>query len=425
MTRIEPVEMARNAVEAAETPHASAFVTVARKAFTRFGNNTLTQNLDTETTSITLSVGDGERKASIVFEDPGPQSIRAAAERVREFLKASPPDPEYMPPPPEGQIYPVIHDSADPEASECPVEKRMEAVKGVIATAAGFGLKAGGICENDWVRTAVATSTGNLAHHEKTAVNLSFTLDMGEASSYRNLNHESWREIPWREASEQVAREALSNQGQTEPEAGEYSLILEPLAVTNLLVFLYWSLDARRADEGLTAFSDMQGKPVSGKGLTLSSDPDGQVKGVPFNPEGLPSRSVVWIREGVLENFPCQRFWAARTRREPLFMPECLQMEGGNGSTRDLVSETGKGILIRRFWYIRFVDQKTLKLTGMTRDGVFLVENGRVTRPLKDFRWNWRPLELFRSIEAAGQPVGVSSFLVPPLKIGGIKYPST
>lgn len=424
MIHPEPVDIARMAVEAADTPDACAHVSVSRKTFVRFGGGRITQNQDSETIEVDLSVGDGGRKASIVFEDPSPDGIRSAAGRVLELMKSSPPDPEYMPPVPEGQVYPVIRNAWDPEAAECPVEKRMEAVKGVMGIAGRHGLEAGGICENNLVRTAVATSTGNLARHKKTAVSLSFTLDRGTASSYRELHHESWRGIPWGEAAEQVAQEALANQGQAEVEPGDYSLILEPLAVADLLVFLYWSMDARKADEGLTVFSGKQGRPVTGPRFTLLSQPDGgAVRGVPFNREGLPSRDVVWIRDGVLENLSCHRFWAQKTGREPLFLPDCLEMAGGEGTIDDLVRGTGRGILIRRLWYIRHVDQKTLKLTGMTRDGVFLVKDGEIANPLRDFRWNWRPLELFSAIEALGTPAGFMNIRVPPVKVGEISYP--
>lgn len=416
-------DLAARAVEAAGTLHASAYVSIRRNASVRFGRNEITQNQDTEGTSVVLSVGDGQRRASVSFEDVSAESMKSAAGRARQLMEASPADPEYLAPPEGGQVYPVIHDAFDPEASECPAGKRVEAVRGVIAAAAGHGLEAGGICENNLVRTAIATSTGNLSSHQATSVGLSFTLEKGSASSYRQLESRSWPGIDWKRASEKVAGEALANRGQVEPDAGEYSLILEPLAVTNLLAFLYWSMDARRADEGLTVFSGMMGKKVSGKGLTLFSNPDGQVKGVPFNQDGLPSRSSVWIRDGLLENLPCDRFWALKTGMEPLFIPDCLEMKGGEGTVDDLIGGTGKGILIRRFWYIRFVDQRTLKLTGMTRDGVFLVENGRIARPLSDFRWNWRPLELLGRIEAMGDPVRAAFAFAPPVKVGGVRYP--
>ena len=423
MTTQRAVDLAAMVLDAAGTEHASVLVTVLRNASVRFGRNALTQNQDTTTSSVLLSVGDGRRKASVSFEDTGRESVVAAAEKARVLMEASPVDPEYMPPPGEGQVYPLIHDAADPEASECPLEKRMDAVRGVLSVAEKHGLEAGGFCSNVHGITAIATSTGNLACHEKTSLSLSFTLERGGASSFRQLQHESWSGIRWREASEEVAQEALSDIDQKEPEDGVYNLILEPQAVADLLPFIVYSMDARKADDGLTVFSGMQGKAVSGARFTLASDPDGPAKGVPFSSEGLPSSESVWIGEGVLRNLPCDRFWAGKTGREPLFIPESIQMEGGRGSTADLIEGTGNGILVRRLWYIRFVDQKTLKLTGMTRDGVFLIRNGRLAGPLKDFRWNWRPLELFARIEAMGSPERKSYAFVPAVSIGGVEFP--
>ena len=108
-----------------------------------------------------------------------------------------------------------------------------------------------------------------------------------------------------------------------------------------------------------------------------------------------------------------------------MFVPDTLDMEGGEGSIEDLIAGVDKGILIRRFWYIRFVDQKTMKLTGMTRDGVFLVENGKIVKPLKDFRWNWRPLELFSNILRIGTAQRKGSGLIPPVVIAEQHYPFT
>lgn len=423
MTADQAVELAAMAVEEAGTAHATALVSTSRTASVRFGRSEITQNQDTEDISLTLTVGDGGRRASISFQDTSREAMRNAAEKARKLMQASPVDPEYMPPPGEGQVYPIIHDSADPEAAQCPAERRIEAVKGVLAVAAGFGLDAGGICSNVSETTALATSTGNLAQHEKTSVTLSFTLEKGGASSFRQLYDESWNGIPWRKASEQVARETLANADQKETEPGEYSIIFEPQAVADLLPFLAWSMDARRADEGLTAFSGMQGKTISGQKFTLTSDPDGPAKGVPFSDEGIPSTDTVWIGDGVLRNLPCDRFWAQKTGREPLFIPESLQMKGGEGTTSDLIRQTDTGILIRRLWYIRFVDSKTLKLTGMTRDGVFLIREGRLAGPLKDFRWNWRPLELFQRIETLGTPERKSYAFVPPVKVSGVRFP--
>lgn len=423
MTAERAVEIAAKAVDAGGTLHSSAFVTFHRVASVRFGKNSITQNQDTGSLSVTLTVGDGARKASVSFEDTTPESMERAASKARAIMEASPPDPEYMPPPEEGQVYPFINDAVDPEAAECPVARRIEAVRGLVDTAEGFGLEVGGICSNSHTITAHASSIGNLASHEKTAVTLSFTMDRGNASSFRQLHHESWSAIPWREASEQVAREALANADQKDAEPGEYSIVFEPQAVADLLPFLAWSMDARRADEGLTFFSGMQGKQVSGQRFTLRSDPDGPAKGVPFNNDGVPSRDAVWIRNGTLENLPSDRYWAAKTGREPLFIPDCLEMKGDSGSTRDLIRKVKRGILVRRLWYIRFVDQKTLLLTGMTRDGVFMIRDGRPEEPLRDFRWNWRPLELFERIEALGSPERKSYAFVPTVVVGGVKFP--
>ncbi|MCK4807792.1 MAG: hypothetical protein KAT09_09100, partial [Candidatus Aegiribacteria sp.] len=169
-------------------------------------------------------------------------------------------------------------------------------------------------------------------------------------------------------------------------------------------------------------FSGRQGELVTGGNFTMRSEVNGTLKGNPFNEEGLASSNVTWIENGRLINQPCTRYWAEKTDREPLFIPGTLALDGDSGSTGDLISSIkGKALLFRRFWYIRFVDQKELSLTGMTRDGVFLVEDGEIIHPIADFRWNWKPLELFSRIEKLGTPERKWQLSVPPMIIGPTK----
>jgi predicted Zn-dependent protease len=178
-------------------------------------------------------------------------------------------------------------------------------------------------------------------------------------------------------------------------------------------------MNARPADEGLTVFSGRQGESVTGDNFTMTSEVNGVLKGIPFNGAGLASGDDVWIDGGRLVNQPCTRYWAQKTDREPLFIPGTLAIAGDSGSIGDIISSTrGRALLFRRFWYIRFVDQKELSLTGMTRDGVFLVEDGKIVHPVADFRWNWKPLELFSRIEKLGAPQRKGQLSVPPMVIG-------
>ena len=419
------LDFAEAAVEAAGTPDAVAVLTESRNASVRFGQNRITQNLDVFRRELQLTVGDGEKQATVKSQRIDLNALPGIASEARGLLATSAPDPEYMAPVPEGQVYPVMEDAWDESTSQCHAASRMEAVGQVIDTAAENDLLAAGICRMGYEKTALATSTGNLVAHRSTSAGLSFTMDKGLASSYIALDGTAWSELNTNSAITSVAEQVKLDEGAEELEPGDYKIILEPQATWNLLMFLPWVMSARAADEGTSVFSGMEGKKLTGENFTLSSSLAGGRPGNPFNGEGLPAEDVVWFDRGILRNLPCDRFTAKKTDRPPLFVPDTVDMAGGHGTIEDLVAGVDRGILIRRFWYIRFVDQKTLKLTGMTRDGVFLVENGRIVKPLKDFRWNWRPLELFSNMLRVGTPVRKAPGMVPPVVFSEQHYPFT
>lgn len=425
MTEREMLDFVQAAVNASGTKDSVAVLTETREASVRFGQNRITQNLDVFRRELKLTVGDGSRQVSVDSQRIDHDALPVIASEARALLNTASADPEYMPPVPAGQVYPVIDEAWDDFTAECPGEPRMKAVASVIDAAVKNGFETAGTCRMTIVKTALCTSTGNLAFHGETGAGFSFTMDRGLASSYCSLSGTAWHELEIDEAINRVSGEVAMDEGAVDIEPGDYRIILEPEAAWNLLMFLPWVMDARTADEGTSVFSGMDGKRISGEEVTLSSSIHGGKPGSAFDDHGCPAEDVVWIHRGILKNLPCDRFTALKTGRKPLFIPDTLDMDGGHGSVDDLIRGVDRGILIRRFWYIRFVDQKTLKLTGMTRDGVFLVENGRIVKPLKDFRWNWRPLELFSTIEKLGRPVRKGPGMIPPVVIGPRRYPFT
>ncbi len=418
MTREELLEVIEAVLEKAEVPDVVTTLTEDRDAAVRFGQNRITQNVDTFERKLRITLGDGERKAVYSTHRIDINAIPEILDKAMDMLKTASPDPEYMPPAPAGQVYPVI-DAWDSLTAEADPASRTEAAARAINTAKKNGMEASGLVGMSFENTAIGTSTGNLAHHKSTQAYMRLTMDRGKPSSYRLLNAETWNDLPVDDAIREVAAEVEADENQRELEPGEYRLILEPQAVTGLFPFIAWSMNARPADEGLTVFSGRQGELVTGSNFTMTSEVNGTLKGNPFNEEGLASSDVVWIDGGRLVNQPCTRYWAQKTGREPLFIPGTLALEGGSGCTGDLISSVpGRALLFRRFWYIRFVDQKELSLTGMTRDGVFLVEDGEIVHPVKDFRWNWKPLDLFSRIEKLGTPERKGQLSVPPMIIG-------
>ncbi|MCK5064916.1 MAG: hypothetical protein KAQ97_06515 [Candidatus Fermentibacteraceae bacterium] len=417
MTREEMFVFINAILEQASVPDVLARLTEQRLATVRFGQNRITQNMDIFERRLRLTLGDGEKQVLYSTHRIDIDAIPSILDSAMEMLETASPDPEYMPPVDAGQVYPII-EKWDVETAEANPDDRTGAVATAIKTAERNDMEASGITGVSIDTTVLGTSTGNLGFHRSTSAFLRLTMDRGEGSSYRSVNSVAWRDLPVGNTIEEVAQEAEADMNQLDLESGSYKLILEPQAVADLVPYIAWSLNARQADEGLTVFTGRQGEKVTGDLFTMSSIVNGIPKGTPFNEEGLASEDAVWIENGVLINQPSQRYWAKKTDRKALFIPETLAIKGGEGSTADLISKVdGRALLFRRFWYIRFVDQKELSLTGMTRDGVFLVENGKILHPVKDFRWNWKPLDLFNKIEILGSAVRKGQGSVPPMVI--------
>ena len=193
---------------------------------------------------------------------------------------------------------------------------------------------------------------------------------------------------------------------------GKYTVILEPSAVSDLIGILVGEeFDQRSADEGRNFATkkgggSRLGESIFGKNVTIYSDPnDPLVPGTIYSDDGQPAQRIVWIDGGVLKNLQCGRYWAQKTKRAPVPSPTSLTMTGGTTSTADMIKQTRRGLLITRFWYIREVDPQTVLLTGLTRDGVFLIEDGEITKPACNFRFNESPVAMLNKVLALGPSV--------------------
>ena len=170
------------------------------------------------------------------------------------------------------------------------------------------------------------------------------------------------------------------------------------------------ALNARSADEGRSFFSkpggeNKIGEKVVDERVTITSDPfDPDVAGSPFSGDGSPTQRVVWIENGVVKNLDYDRYWAQKQGRAPTGAGGSIRMSGGTTSLDELIRSTQRGLLVTRFWYLRPVDQRTILYTGLTRDGTFLIENGKITQPVKNLRFNDSPIFMLNNLEAMGVP---------------------
>jgi predicted Zn-dependent protease len=321
----------------------------------------------------------------------------------------------------------------DPEARATAVRRAVEAANtagrpaGQIFTA-GF-LNAGASA------VAVANSAGLFAYHRTTDVNFSVTARTPDAtgSGWAGAGSRDWNTIDAAAVGRIAAQKAVASRNPVAIEPGPYTAVLEPQAVTDLVPLLGGALNARTADEGRSPFSKPGGgtrigEKVMDERITLYSDPgDPMLLGQPFDQEGLPLRRVVWIEKGILRNLAYTRFWAQKQGKEPTgnALAGGLAMTGGTKTTEEIIAGCERGILVTHFFYIRSLEPRTVLQTGLTRDGTFLIEKGKITKALKNFRWNESPLLMLNRLEDIGRPeLTAAGRLMPAVRVSGFDFSS-
>jgi predicted Zn-dependent protease len=288
---------------------------------------------------------------------------------------------------------------------------------------------------------AIANNKGLFAYNRSTASVLTTTVRTpeGTGSGWAGATHHDWSRIDPSALGVRATNKARQSVNPVAVEPGRYTVVFEPTAVGNLVQFIARALNARSADEGRSFFSlpggkNKIGQKVVDERVTITSDPfDPDVAASPFSGDGLPTQRVVWIENGVVKNLDYDRYWAQKQGRAPTGAGSGIRMSGGTTSLEDLIRSTQRGLLVTRFWYLRPVDQRTILYTGLTRDGTFLIENGKITKPVKNLRFNDSPIFMLNGLEAMGVPVRVSAseggepgqaIMVPPIKVRDFSFTS-
>jgi predicted Zn-dependent protease len=323
------------------------------------------------------------------------------------------------------------------------------------AEAAGSGegkLFVAGFLQANAGANAVATSRGLFAYHRNSSADLSTTVRTPDAtgSGWASAGARDWGLIDPAALGRTAARKAVASRKPSAIEPGLYTVVLEPQAVADIMPQLIGAFNARANDEGRGTFSKQGGgtklgEKIADERVTIYSDPaDADLLAQPFDASGFPLKRVTYVENGVLKNFSYDRYWAQQKGVAPTTGGGGgfggggggggggfggggggLKFVGGTKSTDELIAGTARGILVTHFFYIRFLDQRTVLLTGLTRDGTFLIENGKVTRPLKNFRWNESPLFMLSKIEEIGQAERTSAGQVmPALRVKDFNFTS-
>jgi len=435
LSREEARAIAERVLKMSAADQTRVTIVSSRGGNTRFADASISTSGEVEDRSVVVTATVGRRRASATTNVLDDASLRRTVDLAAQLARLAPEDPELMP-----ELGAQIHANVpafvartadlDPEARAIAVRRAVESVN-----AAGQLFSAGFLEVNARV-VAVATSAGLFAYHRTTDAGFSVTARTadGTGSGWAGSGARDWARLDPAAVGRIAAQKAVASRSPQAIEPGLYTAVLEPQAVNDLVPLLAPALNARMADEGRSPFSKPGGgtrigEKVVDERLTLYSDPaDRQLLGQPFDNDVLPLSRVVWIEKGVLRNLAYTRFWAQKQGKQPTGngLAGGLALTGGSKSTEELIAGCERGILVTHFFYIRSLEPRTALQTGLTRDGTFLIEKGKITRALKNFRWNESPLLMLNRLEEVGRSeLTAAGRVMPALRVSRFDFSSS
>jgi predicted Zn-dependent protease len=403
----------------------------------RFADNRISTAGGVATANVAIQSAFGPKHAVTSTNDFSDEGLERSVRQSEALARLAPDDPESMPllgP----QQYENVNAYFESTAQLGP-DGRANAARLAIDPCKSAGdLKAAGFLVTGIGAGAIGNNKGLFAYQASTSSNYTLTVRTadGTGSGWAGADHPDWSQLDVKGVAQRAIDKARMSRNPVAVEPGRYTVVLEPQAVGDLVQLLAFALDARSADEGRSAFSKQGGgtkigEKVADERVTLFSDPaDPQLLSNTFDGQGLPARRQIWIEKGVLKKLVYSRFWAQKKNQEPDAGTNAVKLAGGTATTDELIASTPRGILLTRLWYLREVDPRTVLYTGLTRDGTFLIENGRVAKAVKNLRFNESPLFMLNNLETLGRAVRVAGtesggdVVMPAIKVKDFNFTS-
>jgi PmbA protein len=401
-------------------------------SLTRFANNAIHQNVAEHGLNVSIRTVVDHRTARATTNRVDEDSLRAAIEASLSLAHSQPRDPHLLPLPGK-QRYRKVNRFMKDTAALTP-EERARAVRRACDLAIQNGQVAAGIFATGLQQSAMGNSRGLFAAYRETHAEFSITMQETPAASWAKANAASVRAFDPQKLAQRASEKAHLAVDARELPPGHYTVILEPAAVLDLVGFLFYDFAATALQDKRSCLNDRMGKPLFGKNISITDDAYHPLQlGAPFDGEGIPRQQVLLVNRGVPKNLVYARSTAKSAGKKPTGhgfalpneygeAPMNLVFAGGDSSLEKMVASTDRGLLVTRLWYIREVDPYEKVMTGMTRDGLFLVEKGKVTSAVRNFRFNQSILSMLRNVEQLGPAVratGEEAFemVVPAMKV--------
>jgi len=387
-------------------------VTWTEDAFIRFANNGITTSGYRITQQIAVnSVTEDKREGSAVITEWTDEALLRGVRQAEDLARISKPNPEDMPA--LGPQKYLTLSNYDDGAAAARGDMMIPHVKAVIESAKAGQLTAAGFIQRSANAVAVGNKAGLLGYHTYTDCSLTNTMRTagGASSGWASQTSVSLKDLNGETVGRRSAEKAARGAGKKRNlDPGKYTVILEAAGVSDLMGILAGNFGARSAEQGQSFLSKQGGGTHLGEKMfpefvTLRSDPlDTRLATTPWGPSLLPNERIPWIDKGVVKNLYYDRYWASKAGKEPTPAPGNVVLDGQAHTLDELIASVERGLLVTRLWYIRTLQPQTLQMTGLTRDGVFLVEKGKVTDPVTNFRWNESPVRVLQNTRMLSQP---------------------
>jgi PmbA protein len=404
--------------KAAGAEEAEVHVDEVLDDLTRFANNAIHQNVSEHGVTVSLRTVAEGRTARVTTNRIDENSLRAAIDSSLSLAASQPKDAKLLPLPLK-QRYRVVQRFSRATAAVTP-EDRARAVRCACDLAIQRGQVAAGIFSTGQSQAMMGNSRGLAASYRETHAEFSITMQETPAASWAKANAGDVRQFDPQELAARASHKAHLAVDAKELPTGKYTVILEPAAALDLVGFLFYDFAATALADKRSCLNGRMGKPLFGKNISIADDVYHPLQmGAPFDGEGTPRQRVMLVDRGVPKNLVYSRRAAKDARKSPTghgFLlpneygeaPMNLVFSGGDSSLEKMIASTERGLLVTRIWYIREVEPYEKIMTGMTRDGLFLVEKGRVTSAVRNFRFNQSLLEALRNVEMLGPAVRAS-----------------
>ncbi len=436
-------QIAQKVIDFSTADETEAILMVETEALTRFANNIIHQNVAEESHSLLIRTIIDRKvgaAATNLFDD---ESLKRAVDTAINVAKLQKDDPELLPLP-EKQTYRELPHPYEEVTMDFSPMDRAQTVAQIVKSCEPHGLTAAGAFSTAASSLAIANSKGVFAYQKGTDAALSLTVLGENSSGWAQVQDRNVRNIDPRKLTDIAIAKALKSKDPVEISPGEYTVVLEPAAVTDLVLFMaFLGFGAQKYQEGRSFMVGKLGTKIVGDNLTIIDNAyDPRLDGFSFDLEGMPKQKVALIENGVAKNLVYDRKTAKKDKVKTTGhalpqqfssagpLPLHLLVQGGDSSLEHMIASTEKGIYVTHLHYTNVVDPMKAIITGMTRDGTFLIEDGKIKCGIKNLRFTESILKAFSNVELMSKELtkcklfGDMGILVPAMKISHFTFSS-